>query len=446
MTKVMPSLFLCLINITLFAQTKTAPLKPGDTMPDISLGKVINYKQSSLKYADIAGKALILDFWATYCSPCVKELMTLDTLQKYFGDKIIVMPVTSESGDGKYGELRKFFNKYPSIQLPSIIEDNYLKKLFPHEIIPHMVWIGPDGIIKSITSGREVTKENITELLQGAPLSLKQKKDIKFDATKPLFINGNGGSGENFIYRSILTDNIDGMYSFFYAPVNDSNRIKEFTISNSTPLNLFYYAFNMCRNIAPMNVKNVIIESGNSSTQLSPEEYLKSINTGKLYCYTMNLPYPVSDSLFFRKYYLDELNKYFDITGRVEKRKMPSLTIIRTGGKTNELLLSRHASKPKVTFEKGHKVIQSISNKSFNYVVELLRTFPDTPPIINNTGYTNELIEMELNLNWKLNGAWNKPLDLQAVRKVFNRYGLDIIETPDGMAEVLVISKKKAVQ
>lgn len=44
------------------------------------------------QFADLRGKAVILDFWATYCPPCVDEIPHLNELQaKYGADKLQVV-------------------------------------------------------------------------------------------------------------------------------------------------------------------------------------------------------------------------------------------------------------------------------------------------------------------------------------------------------------------
>lgn len=44
------------------------------------------------RLADLKGKAVILDFWATYCPPCIEEIPHLNELQaKYGADKLQVV-------------------------------------------------------------------------------------------------------------------------------------------------------------------------------------------------------------------------------------------------------------------------------------------------------------------------------------------------------------------
>jgi len=48
-----------------------------------------------LKLADYKGKVVLLNFWATWCAPCVKEMPSLDGLQAKIGkDKFVVLPLS----------------------------------------------------------------------------------------------------------------------------------------------------------------------------------------------------------------------------------------------------------------------------------------------------------------------------------------------------------------
>ena len=56
------------------------------------------------------GKILVLDFWATWCRPCVAEVPTLNKLQEKYGDRgVKIIGVTMASGDAK--EVKPFISR-----------------------------------------------------------------------------------------------------------------------------------------------------------------------------------------------------------------------------------------------------------------------------------------------------------------------------------------------
>jgi peroxiredoxin len=53
--------------------------------------------------ADFGGKLLVLNFWATWCAPCVEEMPALDELQRRFAGKgLVVLGVSVDENANEY--------------------------------------------------------------------------------------------------------------------------------------------------------------------------------------------------------------------------------------------------------------------------------------------------------------------------------------------------------
>ena len=75
-----------------------------------------------LTLSDYKGKVVLVNFWATWCAPCVSEMPSLDQLQKKMGkDKFVILPLSLDGPtrakvapfyqDKKLGELGIYFDK-----------------------------------------------------------------------------------------------------------------------------------------------------------------------------------------------------------------------------------------------------------------------------------------------------------------------------------------------
>jgi thiol-disulfide isomerase/thioredoxin len=56
---------------------------------------------STTELSDFRGKLVVLNLWATWCEPCLREMPSLDRLQARFDDRIAVLAVSEDRGGAK---------------------------------------------------------------------------------------------------------------------------------------------------------------------------------------------------------------------------------------------------------------------------------------------------------------------------------------------------------
>jgi thiol-disulfide isomerase/thioredoxin len=83
------------------------PTRPPRTMPDTPF---VDADGATRTLADYRGQGVVLNFWATWCAPCVREMPSLDRLKEELsGDRITVLAV-SEDRKGRR-EVERFFRR-----------------------------------------------------------------------------------------------------------------------------------------------------------------------------------------------------------------------------------------------------------------------------------------------------------------------------------------------
>lgn len=122
----------------------------GKKVPSFSLQSMENKNE---KYTDrnLLGKFYLMDFWATWCSPCVAEMGNLDQLYKKYGnDKLTILSI---SLDKSAYEIIKFrAEKWKMPWKHSLLQsfESDVARNFGVSGIPKVLLVSPDGIILAV--------------------------------------------------------------------------------------------------------------------------------------------------------------------------------------------------------------------------------------------------------------------------------------------------------
>ena len=123
------------------------PIKEGVQAPDFT-GELID--GTSITLSELQGKPVIINFWATWCGPCVKEIPAFERLKDDFGDKIGIIAVNCGDDAGTV----KDFVEENGYTFPVVLDEEYsISMLYPTNSIPYTVVVDAEGKVTHISTG-----------------------------------------------------------------------------------------------------------------------------------------------------------------------------------------------------------------------------------------------------------------------------------------------------
>lgn len=408
-------------------------LSIGDQLPDFVISKIINANQKMANTADYKNQLLIIDFWATSCSGCVEALPKMDALQKKFGSKIKVLPVTYE----KEANVIVFWknNKYTkNLSLPSVIEDKVFASYFKHKSIPHEVWVYQGKVI-GITSSDFVDADNIQTVLNGQPVNWPVKNDFYvFDAVKQLLFAPDPNqidTTSTFMKYAAISDykeavNAEGFGGSGIIRDPTKKTIRAFFLNHAIynaylinwnylikPADLVRPTFSLTPNQIVWEVldksKYVFIEGSGA---------LQSWLTRNGICFESVNPDTGQTDAAVHKSIIADLDRLLGLHARWEKRKEKVLVLVRTNKniqlKSKQTLTGQYDDRLIV---KG--ALHQFRDLPLNSLTSQMNKEADNPYVFDETAYTDKV---DMNLNFS---SWT---DITGIKRALQHYGLDLKE------------------
>jgi peroxiredoxin len=152
----------------------TGSASTNQIAPDFTLQSIDG---KTIKLSDYRGKAILLNFWATWCEPCKIEMPWFADLQKQYGPQGLQVVGVSVDEDSSVAEVSKFAQElgvnYPILMGKESVVDAYGGVQF----LPATLFINRDGkIVEKVfgLKGKSEIEDNIKKALTLAPAATQK--------------------------------------------------------------------------------------------------------------------------------------------------------------------------------------------------------------------------------------------------------------------------------
>ena len=137
----------------LVGQVASAEVKIGDRAGDFTLPALDG---SKVKLSDLKGNVVLIDFWASWCVPCRKELPALDALAKQYAEakKPVVILAVGIDKDRANAEKLLASLKVSSVRV-LLDPDGKVPSDYDVPTMPTSVVIDAKGLVRNVNAGFE---------------------------------------------------------------------------------------------------------------------------------------------------------------------------------------------------------------------------------------------------------------------------------------------------
>ncbi|MDE1190896.1 MAG: TlpA family protein disulfide reductase [Arachidicoccus sp.] len=345
-------------------------LQIGDTVPDITIHNLLNYKDTVAKLSDFKGQLLILDFWATWCGSCISQFPKMEKLGKRYNDNLKFVLVNSNNTGDKLHTIQKFFSERKErtglgISSPIVFNDSLLLKMFPHRLLPHYVWLDSNLRVVNITSFGEMTIALLNRYLINGDLRSTTKTNDTFQLRQ-----------KDTIYVSQISA---------YQRIHPAEKmlrtgaglLSGISLYNKSLPDLFRMAY------SDQISMNVILKPNRIIVPLGLKSLFKEINYQdssilNSYCYKLIVPQTTASNIY--KIMRIDLQRAFDIHIRIVKKKTICL-VLNNYKKTQSVEnISVNGYDMDIESDTRHKYMKSMPLKDALRILDLYSRIPIIRP------------------------------------------------------------------
>lgn len=369
---------------------------------------LINYPDDRATVSDFEGKLLILYFWNTGCTSCLRSWPDLLRLQEMFRTKVQFVLVNALQSEQTVREAIRKQKETRNVEmvLPIVVGDTILEHLFSYPGVPKVAWFDGKGHFRSFTGASYVNESVIRRILNaqsvpmfqlptelGENIYMNDKRSKLWDFRKPFFVDGNGEDGKYMplVTQSVLTGKVDGLMPVLSVLSTDT-LLNRLTVTLQGTIDMMYrIAYNdvnffdghteLHADLRPLLDNRVEWNVKNPNFSFKTKEGV--VNHDFFYAYQLTTQ--ITTKARVQRLLQDDLRKYFGLNVSLEKRRMKCLVLTALDTTLMRVSASRDY------FQKGYYAPHDI--KDFVSLISYSdRYFSRSPyPVIDETGYLGKI-------------------------------------------------------
>lgn len=417
-----------------------APLSIGTVVPDYKLQQVVNYGKKEINLSEFSGKALLIDFWAIFCQPCLAQFPKLQHIQEKYKKELQVITVTSDS-------LQKVVNLFEDIRYQGFNlltatrggDNNVNDSLFfafPHKYIPHYIWIDKNRIVKAITGYEALNDDNIALLIDGGPLAVTNKEVYISSPEHPAMYTYQEA---DIAEKMMLNDSIKGLigYSMLsgynrkypsssatdYTGIYAERRLRIWNLPLGTMMRLAYGKMGKEiweQELVPVPRVFFSVRDTAILHKLTVDFKQAPDTTADMYCYDLIIAGKGRKLLMERM--KEDLYRYFGVSGKIVQRKVWCYILSLVDS-------SRLRTKGGEPYVRGNMYYLKLQNADFSSLFEHIRVYNEGGKTVSYQGLESGIIVDETNFTSRVDiNIAVRMNDIASLKGELSKYGLALQE------------------
>ncbi len=157
---------LALVAIAL-RRSQQGTVQPGDKIPDFSMPLFSGYElngKSQVELADLRGKVVVINFWASWCKPCEQEAADLRSAWDYYkgSGKVIFLGVDYVDTEP---EARAYLEKFGIVYPNGPDVGTRVSQLFRIKGVPETYFLDQQGVLQHVQVGPFTSVDDIKAIV-----------------------------------------------------------------------------------------------------------------------------------------------------------------------------------------------------------------------------------------------------------------------------------------